>query len=104
MFCENAVVWLLLLINGKDRTRTHDKFGSEIQYNITWDSDKPDKKYLTIFNFCEFALHSYDIWDSKDGDILERIQKHDMFNVITRDVFVFKKDRFWLQNSEQIKI
>ena len=52
----------------------------------------------------ENALYSYDIWDSKDGDILERIQKHDMFNIITRDVFVFKKDRFWLQDSEQIKI
>jgi len=101
---EGSDIIVQILINGKDRTRKYDKFGSEIQYNITWDSDKPDKKYLTIFNFCEFALHSCDIWDSKDGDILERIQEHDMFNIITRDVFVFKKDRFWLQDSEQIKI
>lgn len=91
------------MINGEDKTRTHDKFGSEIQYNITCDLDKPDKKYLTIFNFCEFALHKYDIWNSKDGDVLERIEQFKEFGIVTKDVFVFKKDRFWLQDSEQIK-
>jgi len=96
---EGSDIIIQILINGEDRTRKHDKFGSEIQYNITWDSDKPNKKYLTIFNFCEFALRSYDIWNSKDGDILERIQYHEKFNVITRDRFIFNKNRYWLQNK-----
>jgi hypothetical protein len=44
---EGSDIIVQILINGKDRTRKYDKFGSEIQYNITWDSDKPNKK---IFN------------------------------------------------------
>lgn len=32
-----------ILINGKDRTRKYDKFGNEIQYNITWNLDELDK-------------------------------------------------------------
>lgn len=41
---EGSDIIVQILINGKDRTRKYDKFGSEIQYNITWDSDKPSFK------------------------------------------------------------
>lgn len=99
---EGSDIIIQILINGKDRTRKYDKFGSEIQYNITWDSDKPNKKYLTIFNFCEFALRKYDIWNSKDGDILERIEYYKKFSITTKNVFEFYKDRYWLQESQTI--
>ena len=32
---EGSDIIVQILINGKDRTRKYDKFGSEIQYNIT---------------------------------------------------------------------
>jgi len=32
---EGSDIIVQILVNGKDRTRKYDKFGNEIQYNIT---------------------------------------------------------------------
>jgi hypothetical protein len=89
-----------ILINGTDRYRKVDKFNSPIWYNIAWNTNKPENKYLDIFSFCEFALNKYDIWNSKDGDILELIKTHtDDLRKDTKDIFKFNKDRYWLQDG-----
>ncbi len=88
---------LKLQINGRDMLKEKDKWGKPIDYQICKHL-KSGKSFLNIWSKGRYILGTYDIWNSKCGDILtlkfsNSSQDEDELN------FEFSNGRYWLIND-----
>ena len=77
-----------LYINGHNRTLTHDIFKKKILFNKCM-HHKTGNYFLNIQSF-QYFFGRYDLWNSKNGDILEVNQDDGILK------YCYKDDRYWL--------
>ncbi|MDF2879653.1 MAG: hypothetical protein K0R54_210 [Clostridiaceae bacterium] len=77
-----------LYINGEDSLIKNDRFGKKINYQKCKEL-KTKQCFLNIWNLGKYFFGVYDIWNSKNGDILS------IENSEGRILFEFKENRYW---------